>query len=117
MDQLADWLKRINEGKIDRDLHKAIADKLLELLEQEKASLGTRGKILFAEAITELSININSIYQPAEAGLRRCLLALQKAMIPEDEPDESYAQRNDEGEFINHAMLVTAVEKLRKQIF
>ena len=117
MDQLDDLLQRISEGKINTPLKKEIADKILELLEQKKDSLGTWEKILFAQAITELSININSIFKPTEAGLRRCLIALQKAMIPENERDESYAQRDDKGEPITYAKLVTTVEKIKEQIF
>ncbi len=44
MDQFDDWLQKISEGKIDRALQNAIADKILELLEQKKGSLGTREK-------------------------------------------------------------------------
>ncbi len=116
MDQFDDWLQRISKGKIDGALKNEIAEKTLELLEQKKDSLGTWEKILFAQAITELSININSIYKPTEAGLRRCLIALQKAMIPENERDESYAQRDDKGEPITYEMLVATVKKIKEQI-
>ena len=51
MDRLDDWHQRISEGKIDGALQNEIADKILELLEQKKASLITREKILFARAI------------------------------------------------------------------
>ena len=116
MDQLDYWLQRISKGRIDAALKYEIADKILELLEQKKDSLGTWEKILFAQAITELSININSIFKPTEAGLRRCLMALQKAMIPENERDESYAQRDDKGEPITYEMLVATVKKIKEQI-
>lgn len=116
MDQLDDWLQRIAEGKIDGTLQNEIADRVLELLEQKKATLSTREKTLFAQAITGLSVNVNSIYQPTEAGLKRCLVSLQKAMIPENEPGGSHVQRDDEDELINFAMLVTTVEKLKEQI-
>ena len=117
MDRLDDYLQRINEGKIDGALQSEMADEILELLEQEKASLGTREKALFAQAITALSTSINTIYQPSESGLRRCLTALQKATTPDNEPDESYAERDDEGENISHAMLVTTVKMIKGQIF
>ncbi len=117
MDRFDDWRQRINEGKIDGALQNEIADKILELLEQKKASLGTREKILFSQAITALSTSINSIYQPNEAGLSRCLIALQKAMTPENEPDESYAERDAEGDNISDAMLVTTVKIIKGQIF
>ena len=90
--------------------------KILELLEQKKDPQSTRIKTLFAEAITELSISINSIFQPAEAGLRRCLIALKKVMIPENEPDDSHAQEDDADELINYPMLVATVEKLQEEI-
>ena len=116
MDQLDDWIQRISEGKIDGALQNEIADKILELLEQRKASLGTREKILFAQAITALSTSINSIYQPNEAGLRRCLIALGEIMIPEDVLDESNAERDDEAKHISYAMLVTTVKIIKGQI-
>jgi hypothetical protein len=116
MDRCDDWLQRINEGKIDATLHREIADKILELLEQKKDSRSTRIKTLFAEAITELSISVNSIFQPAEAGLRRCMIALKKVIIPEKEPDDPHAQGDDADELINYPMLVATVEKLQEEI-
>ncbi len=114
MDRLDYWLQRINEGKIDGALQSEMADEILELLEQEKASLGRREKTLFAQAITSLSTSINSIYQPSESGLRRCVISLQQAMTPENEPD---AQRDGESENISYAMLVTTVKMIKGQIF
>lgn len=116
MHQLDDWIQRISDGKIDAALQNEIADKILELLEQKKTSLDTQEKILFAEAITALSININSIYPPNEAGLRRCLIAVHKVMIPGDLLDESYAERENEGKRISYAMLVATVQVLKRQI-
>ncbi len=117
MNQLDHCLQKIAWGKIDGALQNEVADKILELLEQEKASLGTRGKTLFAQAITALSTSINSINQTDEIPLRRCLTALQKAMTPENEPDESYAQRDDESENMSYEMLVTTVKMIKGQIF
>ena len=117
MNRLDDYLQRINEGKIDRALQNEMADDILELLEQEEASLGTRKKMLIAQAITALSTTISSIYQPSETGLRRCLIALQKAMSPAEEPDESFVGKNDASENISHAMLVTTVKIIKGQIF
>ena len=114
MNPLDDYLQRIDEGKIDVALWNEMADKILELLEQEKASLGTRKKALFAQAITALSTSFNSIYQPGETGLRRCLKTLQKAMTTENEPNE---QRDHDSENISYAMLVTTVKMIKGQIF
>jgi hypothetical protein len=111
-----DWPQRISEEKNDGAIQSEIADKILGLLEQNKASLSAREKTLFAQAITGLSISVNSINQPAEAGLRRCLIALQKVTNPESDPDEPYVLRNNDGEFINYDMLVTTVEKIQEQI-
>ena len=117
MDQFDDWLQRVSEGKIDGALQSEIADKILDLLEQKKASVSTREKELFAQAVIGLSVNVNSIYHPTEAGLRRCLIALQKVTNPENEPDESNGSKDDEGELIDFESLVTTVEKLQEQIF
>ena len=116
MDRLDDWIQRISEGKINGALQKEIADKILELLEQKKASLGTREKILFAQAVTALSASIKSIHQPNEAGLRRCLIALGEVMIPEGVLEESYAERDEEAKQISHAMLVSTVKIIKGQI-
>ncbi len=117
MDQFDDWLQRISEGKIDGALQSEIADKILQLLEQKKASVTAGEKALFAQAVIGLSINVNSVYHPTEAGLRRCLIALQKVTKPENGPDKSYAQKGDDDELIDFAALVTTVEKLQEQIF
>ncbi len=116
MNQLDDCPQKITSGKIDRAFKNEVADKILELLEQEKASLGARGKTLFAQAITALSTSINSINQSDETGLRYCLIALQKVMTPENEPYDSYAQRDDENLNISYDMLVTTVKMIKGQI-
>ena len=116
MDRLDDYLQRINEGRIDVALQNEIADRILELLEQEKASMGTRQKTLFAQAITVLSTSINSIYQSEKTGLRSCLITLQKAMTPENRRDDPYAQRDDESINISYDMLVTTVKMIKGKI-
>lgn len=115
MNQLDVWLQKISEGKIDRALQNDISDKILELLEQKKTSLGTREKILFAEAVTALSTSINSIHPPNEAGLRRCLLILQKIVNPENETDETFSQRT-EAKHVSHEILVTTVKIIKGEI-
>ena len=116
MDRFDFWHQRISEGKIDGAIQNEVADKILEILEQKKASLGTREKILFSRAVEELSTSINSIHQPNEAGLRRCLTALFEVMIPEGVLNESYIERNDEAKNISYAMLVTTVNIMKGQI-
>ncbi len=116
MDPLDDWRQRISEGKIDGALQNELADKILEILERKKDSLGTRETILFARAVEALSTSINSIHQPNEAGLMRCLTALFEVMIPEDVLDESYAERNDDAKNISYAMLVATVKNIKGQI-
>ena len=115
MNQLDDWLQKINEGEIDRALQNDISDKILELLEQKKTSLGTREKILFAEAVTALSTSVNSIHPPNETGLRRCLLILRIIVNPENETDETFSQRN-EAKQVSHEMLVTTVKIIKGEI-
>ena len=116
MDRLDDWRQRISEGKIDGALQNELADKILEILERKKDSLGTRETILFARAVEALSTSINSIHQPNEASLMRCLTALFEVMIPEDVLDESYAERNDDAKNISYAMLVATVKNIKGQI-
>ncbi len=116
MDQLDYWLQRISEGKIDAALKYEMADKILELLEQKKASLSTREKILFARAVTALSTSIKSTYRPGETGLRSCLIALREVLNPENVLDESFAERDDEAKHIDYAMLVTTLENIKEQI-
>ena len=74
MDQFDDWLQRVSAGKIDGTLQSEIADKILELLEQKKASVSTRDKELFAQAVIGLSINVNSIYHPTEPDKKGLLM-------------------------------------------
>jgi len=116
MDELNDWIQKVSEGRIDGALQNELADRILELLERKKDSLGSREKILFARAVAGLSTNINSIHQPNGAGIRRCLTALFELMIPEDVLDESYVESNDEAKNINYTMLVATVKNIKGQI-
>ena len=115
MDQIDDWLQKISEGNIDRTLQIEIADKILELLVQKKASLRGREKMLIAQAVTALSTSVNSIYQPNEAGLRRCLLILHQVASPEFD-DQMQSRNKDEAAQVNYAMLVTTVEIIKEEI-
>ena len=117
MDQFDDWLQRISEGKVDGALQNEIADKILQLLEQKKASVTAREKTLFVQAVIGLSINVNSIYHPTESGLRRCLNVLQKITKPEKEPDDPHALRGDDDELIDYATIITTIDKIQAQIF
>jgi len=116
MDQFDDWHQRISEGEINGALQNEIADKILELLRQKKDSMSGWENLQFAHAITGLSINIHSIYQPTEAGLNKCLIALRTAILPEKASDDSNAQSNDVSELFNYGKLVTTVEKIKEQI-
>ncbi len=116
MDRLDGWIQLISEGKIDGALQNEIADKILMLLEQENESMSAWRKFQFARAITGLSINVNSISQPTEAGLTICLIALQRAMVAEKEPDNSNEQSDDLGELFNYARLLATVQKIKGQI-
>ena len=117
MNQLDHCLQKVTWGKVDGALQNEVADKILELLEQEKAPLSTRKKTLFAQAIRALSASINSNFQPNETALRRSLTALQKAVTSKYEPGESYAKRDDESENTSYEMLVTTVKMIKGQIF
>ena len=115
MDRFDDWCQRISEGNIDGALQNEIADNILELLERQKASLGTRERILFVQAVTALSTSVNSIHPPNEAGLRRCLLILRELVNLEIETDETFSQRN-EAKQVSHEMLVTTVKIIKGEI-
>lgn len=116
MDEFQEWHRRISEGRIEGFLQNEIADKILVLLEQRRDSLSAWDKLLFAQAITQLSINVNSIYQPTVAGLGRCLVALEEVMIPELQRHESSAQKDDKNELISFDKLVVTVKEIKTQI-
>jgi len=116
MDQFDNGRLKISETKIDEDLRTEIADKLLELLRQNKDSITATEEMLLGQAITGLSINVNSIYQPTVAGLKDCLRALRKLMAPGREIIDANSQSDDAGEFLSYGVLVAVVEKIKKQI-
>jgi hypothetical protein len=60
MDQFVNWCLRIGETKIDDALRTEIADKILEFLIQMKDSMSAAEELLLGQAITGLSINVNS---------------------------------------------------------
>ena len=116
MDQFDNGRLKISETKIDEDLRTEIADKLLELLRQKKDSITATEEMLLGQAITGLSINVNSIYQPTVAGLKDCLSALRKLMAPRRKIIDANSQSDDAGEFLSYGVLVAVVEKIKKQI-
>ena len=116
MDQIDQLFQRINKGPIDSDLRTEIADTILEFLGRKKESLGTWEKLLFAQAIAALSTNVNSAYQPADSWLRICLIALEKAMVPEDQRSEAYTNRDEQVDSITYEMLEGFVNQIKEQI-
>ena len=120
MEQLANWRRKIVAQKIDGALQLEIADKILGLLEQRAESGSSWQEMLFVQAITQaitgLSINVNSLSQPTEAGLATCLIGLRKAMTPIKEPDYSDAHSDFIRELYSYGKLVATVQYLKKQI-
>ena len=116
MDQFVSWCQRISESKIDDDLRSEIADKILELLARKKDSMNAAEELLLGQAITGLAINVNSIYQPTDAGLEGCLSALRKVMAPRTESIDADLQSDDVGDFAGYEALVAGVAKIKKQI-
>ena len=66
MSEIDDLFERINSGPVDNNLRIAIADLLLKYIEQEKDSLGTWEKSLFAQSVSALSTNVSSKFQPTD---------------------------------------------------
>lgn len=116
MSQFDNGRLKVSETKIDEDLRSEIADKLLELLRQRKDCITATEEMLLSQAITGLSINVHSIYQPTVAGLKDCLGALRKLMAPGRESIDANSQSDDAGEFLSYGVLLAVVEKIKKQI-
>ena len=116
MDKIDLLFQKINDGPIDADLRTEIADTILEFLEQKKDSMGTWEKSLFAQAIGNLSTNVNSAYQTTDSWLRLCLIALEKAIVPEDQRNEAYTNRTEQVDSITYELLEGFVNQIKKQI-
>jgi len=117
MNQLDTCLQKVIRGQVDGDLKIEVADKILELLEQEKTSLGTREKTLFVEAVKALSTSIDPSHQCDEIGLRHCLMTLRKAMTAEHDPYDSFTKEDAERTDVSYDMLVTTVKMIKGQIY
>ena len=117
MNQLDTCLQKVIRGQVDGDLKIEVADKILELLEQERATLGTREKTLFVEAVKALSSSIGTSYQCDEVGMRHCLMTLRKALTTEYDPYDSYTDEDAEKAEISYDMLVTTVKMIKGEIF
>ena len=120
MDQIDDWRLRISEAKIDAALQTEIADKLLGLAKNNKNLASVSEQMQYfhtlVQAVTGLSINVASISQPTDAGLDKCLVALQKVVVQMEEADNSNAQNDDRIEILSYAKIVATVEKLKDRI-
>ena len=116
MDKFINWCLRISETQIDDALRIEIADKILELLMQKKDSMSAVDELLLGQAITGLAINVNSTYQPTDAGLQDCLGALRKVMAPRPESIDADSQGDCAGGFLSHEVLVAVVERIKTKI-
>jgi len=96
-------------GEIRLDITDLIADRL----HQVRESLGYWEKAHFANAIAALSWNINSRHQPTTSWLRHCLVNLEKALVPVDQRNETYAPKNADLDALTFEELVEALDIVR----
>ncbi len=116
MDQFEIWHRQVRDAKIDGALHAEIADKILDVLNKSKESQNALQYLLLAQAIAGLSINVNRADRPAGSGLIKCLIALRKAAIVENDPGEPDPSSQDLREIFGYHKLASTVVSLRKQI-
>ena len=116
MDQFETWHQQVRDAKIDGALHAEIADKILDILNKSKDSQNATQYLLLAQAIAGLSINVNLADRPAGSGLIKCLIALRKAAIFENDPAEQDPSNKDLREIFGYHKLVSTVVSLRMQI-
>lgn len=116
MDQFDIWHQQVRDAKIDGTLQAEIANKILDILNQSRDSQNARKYLLLAQAITGLSINVNSTDQPVDSALIKCLIALRKAAIIKNEPAEPDPRSQDLREIFTYQKLASTVVSLRKQI-
>jgi len=116
MNEFDALFEKIGNGQIDNTLKISIADLLLAKIEEKKNDLGTWEKSLFAQAVSALSTNVGSDYQPTDSWLRLCLVSLEKAMVPKEARNEEYTQRNSEIESISYEMLKNAVKNIKGKL-
>ena len=115
MDQLDDWCQRVSGTIIDGAPKNDTADKTLALIKQKMDSASDGEQSIFTQVLSELATNIHSIYQPTEAGLDKCLIALRKALASRKESDDSAAESHDVDVLLFYGLLIATIEKIKEQ--
>jgi|SRR5882762_2527491 len=112
MREVDSLLKRLNnQGDLD-EIRLDIADFITDRLRRVR-SLGYWEKAHFFNAIAALSRNINSSYQPTTSWLRRCLVHLEKAVLPADQRNENYTPRYAHFDALTFEQLAEALDMVR----
>lgn len=112
MEQVDAILQRLNANQELGGIRLDIADLIAQQLERRRDSLGYWEKAHFAHSIGALGWNMNEKHQPTTAWLRLCLVTLEKALVPTDQRDEHYTQRDDQLDALTYEQLMLAVEML-----
>lgn len=113
MKQLDDLHEKISNGQIDLDLRNAITDRIVEFIEQNKASLGMWEKFHLGQSISALGTTNSSDDQPLDTWFKLSLLSLEKAMVPEDERGKENEDIDEKVGSVTYEMLVGALNELK----
>ena len=106
---------RLQVEQIGNSLKLAIADRILECVEEKKNSLGYWQKVNFGHSISLLAENVN-IGSHSDCGLVLALNVLIDAMAPEGTYDEDYTRRNEQIEAITYEDLLLEVNSIRNRL-
>ena len=107
-------LQQLDENRDIKEVRAAVADLIEHYLEALKGSLGYWEKAHIANAIAALAWNINSRHQPTSAWLRLCLVNVEKALVPANQRNENYTQRDKQLEALTYDKLTEDINSLRQ---
>lgn len=113
MHTIGEIQQQIAENGDLTEIRRAIAELIVHRLQAVKESFGYWEKIHFADAISSLALNVNSLHQPTFAWLRLCLVDLEHALVPADQRNENYTPRDQRYDAVTYNELMEAIEGVR----
>lgn len=108
-------IQQLNDNHDIKQIRGAIAELIECHLVGLKDSLGYWEKAHLAHAIAALGQNIHLRHQPTSAWLQLCLIDIEKALIPANQRNESYAVQDGMLDALTYEQLIDAISALRRE--
>jgi hypothetical protein len=116
LERIESLSKQLGDGTAILDTRHAIADLIIDIVEEKQAHLGYWEKLYIARSIDALGWNTYALKQPTTAWLRSSLINLGNALKPPNEGRDEYSRRVDDVDEFTCDQLLARMEELKMLI-